>query len=454
MVAERETPIAPQVILPTFDAMAPTGEPDAPTDLAGKFTLAYRENAPSFFSMLEGHIDAHLSKVNPRFHEQMGAIEDKLAGYLQGGTALTPATQSAIHERTRDKVNAEFRRARDTAYSDAARRGLTIPDGALFSAVRQSRQDGADANARAVTEIAIKQAELEQANMQFAISASAQLRSSVIQSAIAYHQGLISLNGQAVEAARDVLGAIVQAYNVSVQAFGARLDAYKAEASVYEARLRAVMTHIEKYRAEIQALEALTQVDTTRVNAYRAKIDAMGALADIYRTQVDAVISRAGLEKLKIDAFGAQVQSYQARVQGYTAAWQGYGAAVNGEEAKAKIYAEQIGGFRALVDAGNAMAATYKTRVDALIDRANLQKLKLESFSAQVQAYSAQVQGANSEWQGFESQVRAEDIKVRIYSERLAGLEDAGGHRRRQGQRLSGAGRGHRAEGQPAETEP
>lgn len=417
IVESREAPIAPQVILPAFDGVAPGSDLSAPENLDAKYLAAYRESAPIFFSVIDEKVDAYLSKINPQFHAQLQAIEDKLSSYLQGGTALAPAVENAIHERTKDKINAEYRRTRDAAYSDAARRGLTLPDGALFSAIRQARQAGADNLARSAIDIAIKQAELEQANMQFAITTSNGLRATALQSSIAYHQNLISINAQALQAAQAVLSSMVEGFNLAVKLYATRLDAYKADAQVYEVRLRAVMAHIEKYQAEIKALESLTQVDVAKVGAYRAKIEAMTALAGVYRTQVEALVSKANLQKLKLDAFGSRVEAYRATVQGNTAEWQGYVAAVNGEEAKAKVHAEQIQGFRSLVDMNAARASTYRTQVDAEIQKASLQKLRLDGFAAQVQAYNAQANVKQAEWGGYTAAVNAETAKSRAFGD-------------------------------------
>ena len=412
-----DMPDRPQIDVPQFNVLAPVLNGQAPTGLDAKFMSAYREAAPSFFAALDGQMDAGLKRLNPAYHDQLALMEGKLQSFIaDGGTALKPEIEDAIYARTTGKVHAEFKRVRSTAYADAARRGFTLPDGVAFSAVRQARQDGADNNTRAAVEIAIKMAELEQQNIQFAITTSGQLRNTAMQAAISYHQNLISINGQALDAAKSVLAMMIEGYNTEVKLYEARLGGYRADAAVFEAHMRGVSTHIEIFKAEIAGFEAEVQVDTAKVNAYRAKVDAAQAIGALYKSQVEAIVSQAGLEKLKIESFGARVEAYRSEVQAKVAEWQGFSAAVNGEEAKAQIYAQQVQGFKAGVEAGAVKVTSYRTMVDAEISKLALQKLKIEGFAAQVQAFGAEAQAKAGAWQGYTAGVSGEAAKMQAFA--------------------------------------
>lgn len=416
-IGEYDVPVKPSLDFPSFTATAPGAPADAPANLDTALIDTYRQTAPVFIASLEGQIDAYMAKVNPDFRNQMGRLEEKLRGYIvDQGTALRPEIENAIFERSKSKVNAEFRRACDTAFSDAAKRGLTLPDGAAYSAVRQARIAGADANARAAVEIAVKQAELEQQNIQFAINISNQLRTAVLQSSISYHQSLVALNGQSVEMAKSVVNSIIEMFNAAVRVYSAKLDAYKAEASVYETHIRAIATQVDVYRAEISALQALTQVDATRVEAYKSGIEALQAISGVYRSQIDAVVAQANLEKLKLDAFGAEVEAYRAETQAKTAEWQGYAAAVGGEEAKARLYAAQMDGYRAAVDAKRAQMDGYKTSAEVQIARLNAERIKIDGYLAKVQAFAAKANANKSEWDGYSAAIGGEVAKIQGFA--------------------------------------
>lgn len=404
-ITNRDEPDKPQVLLPMFSTAAPVDDTQAPEDLQATFDAAYRNAAPSTIAMLDGYVDAMLTKYNPRFHEQMAAIEEQLEAFLQGGTGFTPAVENAIYERARSKNNAESRRARDTAYSDAARMGFTMPPGALLSAVQVSRQAAFDNNAQANREIVVKQAELEQQNLQFAVTQSMNLRQTVLSASLNYHQNLITINGQALDTAKAMVANILEVYNASVRAFGLRLDAYRADAAVYETKLKGAMASIDLYKAEIDALQAMTNVDRARIDVYQARISVLNSLSSVYRSQIDAVQGRASLEKLKLDLFQAQAQTFTTQVQAKNAEWQGYTAAINGQRAIAEVYGTQVQAY-------NAQLTGYKAGIDAKVEVVRAQALTNE---ARARNYSAVLSGYQTI-----AQTRGEVARTKLENQRQA----------------------------------
>lgn len=424
-LADRAEPDKPQVMLPVFDAVAPTDMPAAPTDYLRQFEAAYANAAPSMIAMMDGYVDAYIAKVNPNFKPAMTAIETQLQKYLDGGTGLNPAVENAIYERARSKNDAEGRRVRDTAYKDAAARGFTLPPGALLSAVQTARQSTADANAAGAREIVVMQAEYEQKNLQFAVTASLDLRKTILSSALSYHQNLVGLNGQALEYGKTVLSALIEVYNTAVKAFTVRLDVFRAQATVFETRLKAALAAIDLYRAEIAALEAMTQVDRARVEVYRARIEALMQLASVYRVQIEAVQGRASLEKLKIDLFGAQVQQFGALVQAKESEWRGYTAAIQGENAKAELFGTQIRGYVARVE---GFKATIDAKAEVVRATATTNQARAENFKAVMSGYNTIVTARGevartrleNQRQGviaFEAKTRAQVANAQIANE-------------------------------------
>lgn len=230
----RTEPEKPLISIPTFGGAMPTGLPVAPTALDARFNAAYHTAAPEFITMVNGYVDAELTKINPEYHSQMARLESQLSTYLDGGTGLNPAVENAIYERARSKNDAEARRVRDQSLADAAARGFTIPTGALLSATQQARQAGADANAAAAREIVVMQAEMEQKNLQFAVTTSSNLRTAMVSASLSYMQNLGTLNGQALDYAKTILTSIIEIFNNEVKLFTVRLDGYKTEAAVYD----------------------------------------------------------------------------------------------------------------------------------------------------------------------------------------------------------------------------
>jgi len=400
VLIDRAEPEKPTISLPGFEAVAPTGMPDAPTDYEARFAASYRDAAPSTMAMIGGYVDAELAKINPQFHTQMAAIEAQLSTYLAGGTGLNPVVENAIYERARSKNNAEARRVQDQVWAEAAERGFTMPGGAQMSALLRARQSAADQNAAAAREIVVMQAEMEQKNLQFAVTQSASLRGVVLNATLNYMQNLVSINGQALDYAKTMLSAIIEVYNTAVRAFGLKLDAYKSEVVVYEARLKAALSYLDLYQSEINALQALTNMDQSKVDIYKAKIDALTSFANIYRAQIEAVQGRVSLEKLQLDVFQSKVQAYTAQVQGKNAEWQGYASAIEGETARVRIFNTQV-------DAYSAQLSGYKTQIEAGAERVRAQAA---TNAARAANYSATLAG-------YTSVVEARGTKAKIQLE-------------------------------------
>lgn len=422
VIVARTAPTAPAISLPVFDGTKPADLPDAPTDYAQQFEAAYRGIGPTMRAELDGQVDAFLAKINPRFAQQMGALEDKLAGFMAGGTALTPQVENAIYERTARKVDAEYRRTRDAALSDAAKRGFTMPDGALFSAMRQARQDGANNNTLAAAEIAIKQAELEQQNVQFAVTTSVQLRTAVLSASLNYHGNLVQINGQALDYAKSILSAMIEVYNTLVKAYTAALDGYKAEASVYEARMRGALALVEIYKAEIAAFTALTEADMAKVKVFQAQIESLQSLAAMYRTQVEAVVAKASLEKLKIELFGAQVSAYESQAKAKSSEYQGYSAAISGEEGKLRAYSEEVRAHGADTETFRALVAAKVAEVNAAeaFNRGITSRYQgqLDAYKVGTQAQGsvmqAQVETQKSQLVALQAHLSAQETNAKI----------------------------------------
>lgn len=384
----RAEPNAPTTNLPGFTAVAPTDTSVAPTNIDQTMANSYATAAPSTIAMMDGYVDAMIAKYNPQFATQMSAIETQLSRYLQGGTGLNSAAETAIYERSRAKQEAETSRVRDGALRDLADRGFTLPTGALFNAMQMARQSGADNNAQASREIVVMQAEMEQKNLQFAVTTSMELRKVLISASLSYHQNLTTINGQALQYAKMIADGLIETYNTAVKAFSAKLDAYRAEAVVYDTKLKAALAGMELYRMEIQALEAMTNVDRTRVDVYRARIESLSSLSNVYRAQIDAVQGRVGLEKLKLDVFQAQVQSYTAQVQAKNAEWAGYSAAIEGEHAKVRLYSTQVEGYNAQV---NGYKALIEAKSEVIRSTATSNQAKAEQYRALMAGYQTVV---------------------------------------------------------------
>lgn len=382
-----------QLTLPEFTETSISSPPQIDEDANTIIGRAYREVSPSFVAALDGYLDKILLKYNPRYHTQMQAIEDQLARYMQGGTGLDPTVEDAIYARARDKNNAEARRALGSAYADAASRGFTLPTGGMLSAIKATRQAAADNNARAATEIAIAQAEMEQKNLQFAITTSTGLRTAVMSSLIQHAQVLATLNGQALEYAKAVLSGVIEAYNLSVKKAEIELEVMKSHVIVYETRMKGASLRLDIYRSEIAALEAMVNVDRAKVDMFRSQVDAASAEMAMYKTHVDAVVGVATLKKLQMELFSTEVQAYGAQVQAKELEWRGYSSALQGEETKIRLYQAQLEALKIEHGIYQSKIETQTSLVKVQVERNNAKAIEAKAIA---DVYQARVQVAQA----------------------------------------------------------
>jgi len=373
------TPVKPTIALPSFDATAPDDTLTVPTNLAGTLDTQWRNASPMFVAALKGQMDAMLTEVNPQFHTQMAAIETQLTAYLAGGTGFSPTVENAIYAKSAGVNAAEHRRTADAAWQESASRGFTMPGGSILSGLQRSRQSYADKQAALAGERLVKAYEVEQQNLQFAVTTSSGLRQTMLSAALSYHGSLVQINGQALSYAQAILSAIVEAFNLEVKAFAARLDAYKTEANVFDVRLKAALSYIDLYKAEIDALQALVQVDQAKVSMYKGRIDALQALAGVYKSRIDAVVSQASLEKLKLDLFRAKTDAYGLQVQNKRFEYDAHSAAIQGNDQLVRLYLGQLGAYNAQLDG-------FKADISAQAEVVRAQSLTNEAKADQVKA--------------------------------------------------------------------
>lgn len=385
-------PDRPNTTVQPFGGATPLFDAEVPTGLDTKMLAWYHTAAPEFITMINGYVDAELLKINPQYHAQMARIEAQLTKYLDGGTGLDPAVEEAIYNRGRARNDLEARKVQDGVFADTAARGFTLPSGAMASALARARQDAANNANKTSNEIIVMQAEMEQKNLQFAVTTSTGLRTTMLNATLSYMQNLTTINGQALEYAKSILSAIVATFESAVKAYSARVEGLRAEVTAYDAYLKGVMADLERYKAELAGEQTKAQIDLAKVQVYTAVIQGQQALVQAYKVQVEAEISKASLQKLKIEVFQAQVQAYSAQVQGKNAEWQGYTAAWSGENSKQA-------GFKAEVDAYTAKVQGYAAGISAKSAAAQAQamtnKARAEQWVAELSGFSAAVEAAS-----------------------------------------------------------
>ncbi len=409
---------APAYVEPQFLGTRPSNPTAPPTGLDTTFRTQFNTISPIMRAAINAELDQFIDREFPACRSGLAALEAKLSTYLAGGTAVNPAVEDALFARTTEKGDAEYRRGRDKIFSDAARAGHTLPSPVIVAQDQVNDQARRDANAQAARDLMIKVFELEQQNMQFAITTSASLRGMMFNAGIAFYQGQIQINGQALEYARSVVDAIVKVYDIAARYSEIQARIYEAEGTIYSAKVRGALGALEAYSAYVRGLEAQSNVDLAQVQVYKVRIEAIQAEATVYQAQVSANNARLEVERLKVDIYRARAGAYGAQVNAYTARYQGYEAAVRGETARVQASAEQVRAFSAEADAYRAVISARSQQLES-INRSNDGKVKV--FESLTNAYRARVDALATVQR---ARVESSDVALRTFVARANAIAE------------------------------
>lgn len=394
---EVSLPDAPSFRIPGFDPERPGARPEAPDDAVEIFKTNFETILPQMRAFLEAEIDGWLEKHSPDHHTRMQALEDRLASMLDGGTALSSEIEQRLYDRARARNEAARRDVDAQATERAAQMGHTLPPGTMLAALQRASQDAANANAGTSAEIAIKQAELEQQNIQFAIQTSLALRQLVLNAALQYAAQLANLNSQALQYASAVAQTTVQLYNARVQLFSAEVDYFRAQAAVYEVELRAAFAELERYEALVRLEQLKGALNEQQVNMYRQRLEGERTRLGLYTEQIRGEALKLDAERAQIDAFSAEVQAYTAQVGAKEVEFRAYSAALQGDAAKVQGYASSIDAYRARIGAEGVRVGAEASYAEALSSQ---NRSLTEIFRNEIQAYGTEAQVRQSQYQG------------------------------------------------------
>jgi flagellar biosynthesis chaperone FliJ len=349
------------VNLPTIDATIPALTIDAPS------VIKYTPGA-SYTSSLLTRLKAKLEDI-----------------LTNGGTGLVASIENAIWDRGREREAKAQREAIDQLDAMEAS-GFALPSGAYMDARIKILTETNAVQVGLSREVMIKQAELEQTNVNHALDASIQIEGNLIQYTNNVEQRLFESAKYATEAGVSIYNARVQAYTVFV-------DAFKARIAIYEAQVRAELAKVEVYKAQLSAEQTKAEINRTLVEQYKVQIEASLSAVEVFKARVSAIQVKADIEKTKIEIYGEQVKGYAARVGAFTAGVEGFRATVQAEGTKQEAYKSKVEAYTAVV---TAATKTIESRIAAFQARISAKSAEYDGFKAAVAGESARVQSIAS----------------------------------------------------------
>lgn len=410
-------PAQPSTTLPNVPAFRPINIPIEPTITIPSFTAIL----PDVSSISPPNLTFTWAAESPYSDTLLTALKTELLSRIQnGGTGLNPVVEQAIYDRARDRDRRDSLTAEDEVLRAQTARGWSRPSGSAFAALEEVVQKSQDKISELNREIMIKQADLEQKNIEFAI-----------QTTLALEQSLIQENNNIMERAfkarQFVQQVAVDIYNAQVAQLNLELEAYKAFAVAYELQLRAELSKVEIFKAEIEAQGLISQINQDDLKLYLGQVDGIKASAEIYNIIVSSINTQINAENLKLELFKSQIQSYTARNEAERVKLEVYSEDIKAEalryglyESQVKAFVSRIEGYGKQVDAQNVV-----TQSDISVEEQRLKRYlaQLEAVLKEVQTRSEYYKAASDIYTGqtriFESQVNAESSRLNVELKRI-----------------------------------
>jgi phage shock protein A len=323
-------PSPPSLTLPTIPVMLPIVIPS----YAGVAPPTFSKTAPAFTgdAPVIGAIDVDVLVTDPLY---MATRTKLTTNITDGGTMLNPLIEASIWDRDRERREQALQDAKDKATAQWAKLNWSVPDGLLAGALLAIDNEFMNKDIDASREIAIKQAEMEQAGMFKSLELGVGFETMVLEQFEKYatrRLATLKTNG-------DIL---IQVFTQQVALYNARLEGYKTDAAVYKSLIEANMAQVEVYKAEISAQMAIAQLNESLVKSYVAEMSGVESQVKVYNSQVEAAKGLFDIERAKIEQYKVQIEAYVALVdagaKNFTNTIQAYAASIEGVKSQNQLY--------------------------------------------------------------------------------------------------------------------
>lgn len=320
-------------------------------------------------------------------------LKATLNARIQGGTGLAPAVEQAIWDRARDRETMLALAKEQEVLRGAEALGFALPSGVMAGQLADARREYHDKLSGLSRDIAIKQAEMEQANLQQATTLALQLETTLL-------DDCYKLEMLALETAKTAADNAIAAHNATIEHFKALLAGYQAYASAYDTVIKAELNKVEVFKALLSAEETKANINRALVERFKAEIDGAMAAVQIYQARVGAAKTLVELEGTRIQAGAEQVKAFVATV--------------NAETAKADMYRAAVGAEGTKVEAFRALTGAYAAKVGAQAEKARVEIAKL----------GARVQAKGLEWDGWKARLSAASAEVEAAARKSSVIVD------------------------------
>ena len=403
-------PDEPVITLPDAPVLEDILLPTAPTLSYPDFTATMPQDTlgePTFnFQFQEEEYDSEL----------LAAIQAELIDRIvNGGTGLPVNVEQAIWDRGRDREDQLLIKAVEGVRDEFAKRGHTLPPGEEYNKIADVHLETVSKLASFNREVTIKQAELEQANIQHAITETIKLESNLIDNWNDIMQRKFAVAQYTQEASLNVFNARVALYNT-------RIQAYNIQATVFNILVSAEIAKIEAYKAELEGQRLITEINRTNVQIYSEQVAALQTQINLYTAQLEGVKTKLDAEKTKIDIYLGEMQGYTAKIAAISEEYKAYKIEVDAETSKVDLYSARVGAYSERIKA-------YAAEVDAVKSISDIQvaqeRIRLDSYLGKLQAFSEEIRAESARVTAladtYRTQVQAYGSQVDAYAKEFDG---------------------------------
>lgn len=401
--------VVPDVVAPTFDDVM-----DVPTiselDVTGRIESEFVATRAELTVAADDYAESWMVRHCPNYHAGMAALEARITTAMAGGNAMDETWEEAIYDRANVRVNDQTHISQDALTKDYARRGFTLPPGAVMAGLSRIRHEGNRNLADVSGNIANQRAQIELQHLQFGMQMSATLRQHFSSAMQGYMQLVFTANGQALDYAKEIGRWAAELFNQRIQLYQLEMQRYQAEAQVYAVRLESAFAIIRQFEVQIEAEKLKIDLDSNEIALYEATIRGEQSKIDIYNSQLQGIRTQLEAEAQKMEVFETEVRAYTARISGKESEYNAYRAAIQGDAAKVDAYQSQVQAYGQQVDAAATVVSAERAISQSITDYNQSLISKRES---DIRKYIAELQ---SEGTRFDSEVTAYKAGLERYN--------------------------------------
>lgn len=326
VLTEFELPVYIPPVLPLFNEAAPTFDETPPSPV-----IQWAE--PAYSSDVQDAVKAVLEEM------------------LAGGTGLPPAVELALWERGREREEARGEGEVAAAIAQWSTRGFSHPPGQLNGQVIMLRDKVGRQLNDLSREVMTKQADLEQKNRQFAVSAGLDYEKIFTAVFLAIVDRNFQIAKFTVETQVQIFNMLVTAFNVEQQIYAQKILKYKTDAE-------AAFLEVKAFEAQVGAVKAGAEMNVALTQAFGEKVKAYSAQVEAYNSTVKAAVARSDLQKNKVELYKAQIDGVTAEVNLQREQFVAYDSKIRGETSKVQLE--------------EANSRAYVARVQGIGEQANI----------------------------------------------------------------------------------